>query len=110
MTPGAGDAPSDPGLAGERTALAWARTGLSLLAVPGALAVYAVGRDVGPAAIGCLVAGLTGLALLVSSLRRQRVDPGFVGERSSVLAVPQVLLAALTVLLIDLAALIVVLR
>lgn len=57
----------DVGLPAERTALAWVRMGMSLLAVPGALLSLAAGRGwVAVAAAG--VAAMLGLALLMVSL------------------------------------------
>ena len=67
--------PSDPGLAGERTTLAWARMGLTLLGVPAALLAYASGRNE-LAVAAAAVAMVLGLGVLVGSVRRQRVEPG----------------------------------
>lgn len=59
-------APSDPGLAGERTSLAWSRMGMSLLALPGAVAAYAAQHSLISACAAAL-AGVLGLALLTIS-------------------------------------------
>jgi uncharacterized membrane protein YidH (DUF202 family) len=101
--------PSDPGLAGERTTLAWARIGLSLLAVPSGLFAYAVGQEVVPALLAAAFAAGVGLALLVVSLRRQRAAAGMVQRRDRVLAAGQVTLAATTVILIDVTGLLLIL-
>lgn len=101
--------PSDPGLAGERTSLAWTRIGLSLLAVPAALVTYALGRDqvlTLALAAAALVAGLT---VLVLSLRRQRAPVGMVQRRDPVLAARMVLAAGATVVLVDAAGVVLVL-
>ena len=37
--------PSDAGLAGERTTLAWTRLGLALLGIPAGVLAYAAGRS-----------------------------------------------------------------
>lgn len=59
--------PSDVGLPAERTALAWVRMGMSLLALPGALLAYAVSRDL-VASVAAATAAVLGLALLMISL------------------------------------------
>lgn len=100
-----GGGPSDPGLAGERTSLAWARIGLSLLAVPSGLLGYAVGRGLAVSVVAAVLAVASGLALLVVSLRRQRAQEGMVQRATPVLATRQVLLAAAAVLLVNLAGL-----
>lgn len=97
--------PSDPGLAGERTSLAWARIGLSLLAVPSGLLAYAADRGLAVSVVAAGLAALAGLALLVVSLRRQRAEADMVARAAPVLATRQVLLAAATVLLLCLAGL-----
>jgi uncharacterized membrane protein YidH (DUF202 family) len=97
--------PSDPGLAGERTSLAWARVGLALLAVPSGLLAYAAGRGLLPALVAATGAAVMGLALLVASLSRHRADAGMVAHRRRVLAGNQVVLAAATIVLIDIAGL-----
>jgi len=101
--------PSDPGLAGERTTLAWARIGLSLLAVPSGLLAYAFGRELVPALVASGLAAGTGLVLLVTSLRRQRAAAGMVQRRDRVLAANQVILAATTIVLVDVAGLLLIL-
>lgn len=103
--PAAPDGPSDPGLAGERTSLAWARMGLSLLAIPAGLLAYTAAEDRLVAVSASLVAALAGLGLLVASLRRQRAAAGMVSQQAPVLAGRQVLLSAVTVLFIGIAAL-----
>jgi uncharacterized membrane protein YidH (DUF202 family) len=97
--------PSDPGLAGERTTLAWARIGLSLLAVPGGILAYAAGRELVVAVLAATFATVTGLALLVVALRRQRAAAGMVDRRDRVLAADMVMLAAATIVLVDVAGL-----
>lgn len=101
--------PSDPGLAGERTSLAWTRVGLAMLAVPAGLVTYALGRD--QALTFALAAGalLAGIGVLVLSLRRQRVAAGMVERRDPVLAARMVLAAGATVLLVDAAGVVLVL-
>lgn len=103
------DGPSDPGLAGERTSLAWARIGLSLLAVPAGLVTYAVGRDQVLTLTLAAAALLAGLWVLVLSLRRQRAAAGMVERRDPVLAARMVLAAGATVLLVDAAGVVLVL-
>lgn len=66
--------PSDQGLAGERTTLAWTRMGLTLLGLPSALLAFTAGHNW--LAFGAsVIAALLGLFVLVGSLRRQRVGP-----------------------------------
>ena len=73
--------PSDVGLAGERTTLAWTRLGLTLLGIPAAVLAYAAGRSW--LAFGAaVVAMVLGLGVLVGSLRRQRADPDHVAQGS----------------------------
>jgi uncharacterized membrane protein YidH (DUF202 family) len=68
---------SDVGLAGERTTLAWTRLGLALLGIPAAILAYAAGNNL-LALAAAMVAAILGLAVLVGSLRRQRVAPGVI--------------------------------
>ena len=71
--------PSDAGLAGERTTLAWTRLGLTLLGIPAAVLAYAAGRSV-LAFVAAMVAMALGLVVLVVSLRRQRTEPEHVAD------------------------------
>lgn len=71
--------PSDVGLAGERTTLAWTRLGLTLLGIPAAVLAYAAGRSL-LAFVAAIVAMVLGLVVLVVSLRRQRTDPAHVAD------------------------------
>lgn len=75
------DRASDPGLAGERTSLAWLRLGLTLLAVPTAMLAYYTEGSALAIAATVLAAGL-GLGTLVASLRIQRVAPGALAQGS----------------------------
>ena len=68
---------SDVGLAGERTTLAWSRLGMTLLGIPAAMLGYSAGRNWLAFAAAALAAVL-GLAVLVNSLRNQRVAPGVI--------------------------------
>ncbi len=102
--------PSDVGLAGERTSLAWTRIGLSLVAVPTGLAAYAAGASLPVSLVSAGLAALVGLWLLVRSLRRPRAEPSMVGRGSVVLDAPRVLLAGATVVLIGVASLSLVLQ
>ncbi len=93
---------SDPGLAGERTSLAWARMGMTLLAVPSGVLAYSAGHAwvaFGAAA----VAAILGMGLLVVSVRRQRATPGMVERGSLQLAQRQVLLTTGCVLMLAVA-------
>jgi len=92
--------PSDPGLAGERTMLAWARMGLTLLGVPSALLAYSAGRS--PLAVAAAaIAMALGLGVLVGSVRRQRVEPGVIPAGSLVPAVRLILLTGASVLMLN---------
>jgi uncharacterized membrane protein YidH (DUF202 family) len=102
--PTATTGPSDPGLAGERTSLAWARIGLSLLAIPATLLAYTGRGDLRVAMAAAALAVAVGLGLLTASLRRQRAEQGMRGAKAPMLASRQVLLSAATVLLICAAA------
>lgn len=102
--------PSDVGLAGERTSLAWTRIGLSLVALPTALAAHAAGASLPVSLVSAGVAALVGLWLLVRSLRRPRAQPSMVGRGSVVLDAPRVMLAGVTVVLIGVASLSLVLQ
>ena len=101
--------PSDAGLAGERTALAWTRIGLSLVAVPTGLAAYAVGRPLALTLATSLVAAAMGLTLLVRSLRRPRAGADMVAQRAILVDPTRVVLAATTVMLLGVASLALVL-
>lgn len=93
------DGPSDPGLAGERTSLAWTRMGLALLGIPSIVVAFAQEQYL----LASCAAGLAlifGLLLLVTSLRRQRAGPGFVERGGPHLAAQQVLLTVACVLLL----------
>ena len=100
---------SHAGLAGERTSLAWTRIGLSLVAVPTGLAAYAVGRPLALTLATSLVAAVTGLALLVRSLRRPRAAPDMVAQGVVLVDPTRVVLAATTVVLLGVASLALVL-
>ena len=100
MSAGAVSGPSDPGLAGERTTLAWARMGLTLLGVPAALLAYASGRN--ELAVAAAAAAMVlGLAVLVGSVRRQRVEPGVISSGSLVPAARLILLTGACVLMLN---------
>jgi putative membrane protein len=60
-----------PGLAGERTDLAWNRTGLSLVAILGTLLRSAIVRE-GPLPYVALAVAVAGASLWALSLRRAR--------------------------------------
>jgi uncharacterized membrane protein YidH (DUF202 family) len=83
--------PSDTGLAGERTTLAWVRMGLTLLGLPSALLAYSAGRS-WLAFSAALVAALLGLGVLVGSLRMQRVGPDVIPSGSLAPAAAMILL------------------
>jgi uncharacterized membrane protein YidH (DUF202 family) len=95
--------PSDPGLAGERTSLAWLRLGLALLAVPSAMLAYYV-RSSALAVGAAAAAALLGLAILVASVRRQRVPPGSLASQSVRPPVLRVVATGACVLLLALSA------
>ena len=102
------DRPSDAGLAGERTSLAWSRMGLTLLGVPTALLAYSAGRDL--VAFGAAgVAFLLGLVMLVISLRRPRVDPDAISSGRLRAAGSLVLLTGASVLMLELSGAILIL-
>ncbi len=94
--------PSDPGLAGERTTLAWSRMGLTLLGIPAALLAYASGRNE-LAVVAAAVAMVLGLGVLVGSVRRQRVEPEVIPSGSLVPAVRLILLTGACVLMLNVA-------
>jgi uncharacterized membrane protein YidH (DUF202 family) len=100
---------TDPGLAPERTALAWSRTGLALLGLPVAVAAYAR-QDVWLSSTAAGLAAVLGLAVLVTSLRRDRATPEAMAHGHSVLAGELVLVTAAAVLLLSLACLVLVLE
>ena len=95
--------PSDVGLAGERTTLAWTRLGLALLGIPAAILAYAAGSNV-LALAAAAVAAILGLAVLVGSLVRQRVAPGVIPHGVLVPATRLILLTAACVLVLGLCA------
>jgi uncharacterized membrane protein YidH (DUF202 family) len=100
--------PSDPGLAGERTSLAWARMGLTLVGVPSALMAYSAGHEW--VAFGAsAVAAALGLLTLSLSLRVRRAHSGMVDRGSLRTAAEQVIVTAAAVVLLAIAALDVVL-
>lgn len=101
--------PSDPGLAGERTSLAWFRLGLALLAVPsGVLAYYRDSNVV--AVVAAALAAVLGLLVVVRSLRHPRVPPGSLATGSIPPPATQVTLTASSVLMLALAAAVLVLH
>jgi uncharacterized membrane protein YidH (DUF202 family) len=100
MSPGATLGPSDPGLAGERTTLAWTRMGLTLLGIPAALLAYSSGRNE-LAVVAAAVAMVLGLGVLVGSVRRQRVEPGVIPSGSLVPAARLILLTGACVLMLN---------
>jgi hypothetical protein len=102
VSAGAAPGPSDPGLAGERTTLAWARMGLTLLGIPAALMAYASGRNELAVATAA-VAMVLGLGVLVGSVRRQRVQPGVIPAGSLVPAARLILLTGACVLMLNIA-------
>lgn len=97
--------PSDVGLAGERTSLAWSRIGMSLLAVPSAMLGWSVHHS-WVASAAAAFAALLGLAILTLSLRRQRVDPEQFGAGTVRVAAEEVILAGAAVVLLGVAGLV----
>lgn len=93
---------SDPGLAGERTSLAWARMGLALFGIPSAILAYSAGHAI-VAFLAAGAAALMGMGLLIVSVRRQRASPGMVELGSVQLARWQILLTTGCVLLLAVA-------
>ncbi len=71
---GAETSSRDPGVGNERTALAWQRTALSLVAGSAVVARLTVG-SLGPAALACLVfSALVGMWVLAESRGRYERD------------------------------------
>lgn len=89
--------PSDAGLAGERTTLAWTRLGLTLLGIPAAILAYSAGRSA-LAFAAAAVAMVMGLAVLVGSLRRQRTEPEHVADGTLVPAASLIVVTCACVL------------
>lgn len=89
--------------------LAWSRLGMTLLGLPSALFGYAATQHI-LAALAAGVAALAGLSLLTVSLRRQRVNPGFVMAGETPLAVGQVALTAVCVLSLAITSFILIIR
>lgn len=83
--------------------------GLTLLGLPSALLAYSAGRSLLAFVAAAIAAGL-GLTLLVTSLIRQRAEPGMVHTRESHLAASQVVLTAACVGLLNISALALVVR
>lgn len=102
------DLNSDPGLAGERTTLAWVRLGLALVALPSALLGYSSDRADLVVTLAAAFALAAGLLVLIGSLRRQRAAPGFVKANTAVVAPSLVVGAAAAALLLEVAGLLLV--
>jgi len=98
------EGPSDPGLAAERTSLAWTRMGLTLVGLPSAVMAYSAGHRWVAFSAGA-VAAVLGLVLMTLSLRRRRADPGMVEEGSLRTASEQVVVTAVAVLVLAVAGL-----
>lgn len=96
--------PSDPGLAAERTSLAWARIGLTLIGIPSAVMAYAVGHEWVAFGAAALAATL-GLGTLTLSLRRQRASAGMVERGDLSLASSRVVVTGAATMLLAVAAL-----
>jgi hypothetical protein len=82
--------------------------GLTLLGLPAALLAYASGRNELAVVAAAVAMGL-GLAVLVGSVRRQRVEPGVIASGSLVPPATLILLTAASVLMLNLTAVVLVL-
>ncbi len=69
-------APADPGAANERTALAWQRTALSVVAGSALLAKVYAGRIGAVAMLGVVVGVPLAMWVMLESRARYRRDPG----------------------------------
>ena len=103
------EGPSDVGLAGERTTLAWTRLGLALLGIPAAVMAYGGSGNLLALAAAILAAAL-GLAVLVGSLRQQRVMPGTIPSGVVPPAIHLILLTGGSVLFLAVCAAVLVLE